>query len=210
MAESNVEEDGMFNHNKISDMCNILHILYSKMSDNIINPAPAQISFSSISNNNNSQVDLSPHDRSIEDKINDLNRSLRIFKNISQPINQYLEFQQIMDPKLRVIIDVNQWVMLMLAGKSALISLIEDDYADIKDPPEDLIKSMHNFYNDIDILSDSFTNSMKQIITLMQSQILSSPPDQIHSSETNSVLAAMSKSVHPKQKERNAYYKSNH
>lgn len=179
-----------------------------KMSDNyissepIINPAPAQVSI----NDSDTQVEerrsqpvvqtrtIEVISRSREDKIRDLKRELRIIKNITQPIIQYIQFQQIMDPKLRVIIDVNQWTMLLLAAKGTITSLIEDNYVDITDPPEDLMGAMNEGYDNIDSLVTAFTASMSQIVTLMQTQLASTPLIANPSTSdlsNDSILAAM-------------------
>ena len=158
-------------------------------SEPIINPAPAQVFISDSAiqadqrrsqqvvhtRTGNGVETITDMEKSRENKIKDLKQQLRVIKNIAQPLNQYMQFQQIMDPKLRVIIEVNQWIMLLLAGKSALTSAIGDTYADISEPPGDLMIAMEEGYNNIDSTVNNFTASMSQIVTLMQSQLTSDP-----------------------------------
>jgi len=171
-------------------------------SEPIINPAPAQVSI----NDSTIQVEERRSQQVIqtrttevistsrEDKIRDLKQQLRVIKNVSQPINQYIQFRQIMDPKLRVIIDVNQWIMLLLAAKGAITTMIEDTYVDIAEPPEDLMQAMSEGYNNIDSVVSAFTSSMSEIVTLMQTQLASTPlttNQSISDVPNNSIVTSM-------------------
>lgn len=162
----------------------------------IIDPAPAQVSVSGSHIENisetSSTVTISEHRISREDRIKFLKEKLRIIKNVSQSLNNYMQFQQIMDPKLRVIIDANQWIMMLLVGKSVISSVIESDYVDIVDPPQDLKDALEESYNNVESIVNAFTTSMTQIVTLMQSQLLNVPP-----SESPNILSSMNNSILP-------------
>jgi len=161
-------------------------------SEYIIDPAPAQVSVSGSYIENipetSSSVTTTDERISREYSIKSLKEKIRIIKNISQSLNDYMIFQQIIDPKLRVIIDANQWIMMLLAGKSVITSVIENDYDDIDDPPQDLRDAMEESYNNIESIVNAFTTSMTQIVTLMQYQLINISP-----SEPHNILPSMNK-----------------
>ena len=78
--------------------------------------------------------------------------------------------------------------MMLLAGKSVITSVIENDYDDIDDPPQDLRDAMEESYNNIESIVNAFTTSMTQIVTLMQSQLINISP-----SEPHNILPSMNK-----------------
>ena len=137
----------------------------------IINPAPPSANV----NNNVPLVDKEKEkqDKNKECTIRDLTRELRIINNICDPICEYNKFQQSINPELRVLIDINQWVGLIYMLKSAIKSQIDTSYMDIEDPPEVLKEAMLKTYNSMDHASQSIENSMKEIINLIQSGIYS-------------------------------------
>lgn len=141
------------------------------MSDPIIDPAPAQVCVGNSADQTPTSI-VSPNKS--DDKIAELKKILRVIKNTSQPLDQYLQFQQILDPRIRVLVDINQWVLMMTGTKSAIISMIDNEYVKIKNPPEDLIDDMEDAYDNIDLVYNAFIKSMKQTINLIQSQIIHS------------------------------------
>ena len=144
-----------------------------KMDETIINPAPAQFSIDGTANQG--------YDRELADmrtrngKIEDLKQTLRLIRNISQSLNEYMQFQETIDPKIRVILDVNQWTILILSGKAALTTIIDNYYSGITNPPEGLIIDVEEAHNNIENLVGAFTSSMAQIVSFMQSQLLPTP-----------------------------------
>ena len=192
-------------------MSNEISSSSSSESEQIIQPAPAQTSVSTPTNartsspqsNNNSSSNSSRREgasnrSSREDHIRSLMKQLRIINNVCGPLTQYMAFQQHMSPEMRVVIDVNQWVGLMFAAKVGITSVIDQDYMDIVDPPESLKKSMETAYSNIDSVTNSFTESMKQIITVMQAH-QAKPLNSSSSIDTSvqsniSILSAMTSS----------------
>ena len=127
------------------------------MTENIIIPAPAQVSI-----NNNSKRN---------DEIKDLKQLLNSINIITRSINQYAQFQQSMDPKLQMLINTNHCLILILAAKGGITTYMENLYSTIENPPDDLIELMDDFRSDLDKISDTFIDSISQIKDLLQTQI---------------------------------------
>lgn len=105
-----------------------------------------------------------------EEQIRRLKSNLRLVNNVCGPIQQYVDFQQCLMPEIRVALDINQWMMLILGGKAAIKSFIDESYIGIRDPPADLNESMESAYDSIDSVTDSMAKSMKEIVILLQKQ----------------------------------------
>lgn len=99
-----------------------------------------------------------------------LSRKLRVINNACDPLNDYIKFRQYMTPEIRVITDINQWVMFIALAKIAIKSYIDYEYMDIKDHPQTLKTAMEKAYNGIDSVGNSFISSMTEIISIMQSR----------------------------------------
>jgi len=129
------------------------------MTENIINPAPAQVSINNDSKRNG--------------EIKDFKQILNSINIITGSINQYAQFQQSMDPKLQMLINTNHWLILVLAAKGGIMSYIENLFSTIENPPDDVIELMNDFRSDIEKTSGTLTDSISQIKDLLQGQILS-------------------------------------
>ena len=108
-------------------------------------------------------------------KIRDLREKLRIISDVTQPLNQYMDFQQRMDPKLRIIVNVNQLLIMLLGAKSFVSGDVKRTYNDIDNPPEDLSLEKDRILSDLDEAVDVFTESLSQIVIMLQSQLSQSP-----------------------------------
>ena len=160
----------------------------SKDVNRIIDPAPAQTAISSIDciacpsgavkEDETKKVADKAADR--EMMIKDLSKTLRSINNVCDPINDYLKFRQCISPEVNVIIDLSQWSMVMYGIKAATKSAIDHDYMNIENPPDSLKESMIKAYSELDTVSDSFANSMKDVITLVQNKLV---PSDMHVAE---------------------------
>lgn len=121
--------------------------------------------------------------------IKDLSKTLRTINNACDPLSDYFKFQQCISPDLRVLLDLNQWILLSCAMRVAVKSNIDCEYMNISDPPESLKTAMEKAYTAIDTVIDSFTTSMKQTIKLLQSRLVN--PDSSFSSNTPGILSSM-------------------
>ncbi|CAH6420049.1 Hypothetical protein HVR_LOCUS1082 [uncultured virus] len=176
-------------------MADNVSIQPAQVQEIIISPAPAQVSVADVIENGRIaavaqrtqteeqrrtrvaeaeriRVENEEKAKTREEKIKDFKRQTRILNNICGPFAEYMKFQQGINPEMRVIMDINQWMIMMLAAKSAITTMMEDNYVDIENPPEDVKTAMGTIYNNIDIVSQSFTNSMNQIVSMMQNQII--------------------------------------
>lgn len=105
-----------------------------------------------------------------ERAIKDLNKQLRVVNNICDPICDYIKFQKNMNPEVRALIDINQWMMMLFALKAAVKTQIDYTYMDIQEPPSSLKESMTKAYDNLDSVSNAFSDSMKEVVNLLQSQ----------------------------------------
>jgi hypothetical protein len=153
--------------------------------EKIVNPAPSNtciLPSSSIScclceqvhgdsrsevHNTNSHVEAIKR----EDKIKCLNRQLRLINNTCGPIDEYIKFQTCLNPRLRMLSDINQWMLLMYTMKAVIKTDIDHEYMDITNPPDQLKMSMATAYDNLNLVSESFATSMKEILLLIQSEI---------------------------------------
>jgi hypothetical protein len=161
------------------------------VSDQMINPAPAQSSISATGSQqqaSNEQIALQANEK--ERKIKSLNKKLRLISNIAGPIGDYVKFQQSMSPDIRVVLDVNQWMILMFGAKAGIKSWIDEEYMDITDPSSALKQNMEKAYSSIDTACNAFTSSMKEIVVLAQSR-LSQPNSTSSNKMENNILTAM-------------------
>lgn len=187
--------------------------------DRIIHPAPAQcvVSAGNQQPQNNPAVDAElekakVRKREAEEKqeqqeqreksIKNLNKKLRMVNNICGPLCDYFKFQRNLNPEIRALIDLNQWMMLMFALKAAVKSQMDYDYMDIVEPPDNLKTAMANAYNNLDAVSDSYTESMKEIVKLHQnksnpSAVVSNPSQPIPKQDNVDVLSSMTDSRLP-------------
>jgi len=175
--------------------------------EQIIEPAPPQVSITSNLPQLESNRDISQQVPSIANNttslqpiirganIQDLQFKLLVLSNICGPIKEHIQFRECMSPEIRVITDINQWVMILLGLKGVIKSSIDIDYMQIADPPMDLKCSMESAYNNIDETSAAFINSMKQITNIIQSR-LSKSEDVV--SPSISILSAMNTKEIPK------------
>lgn len=148
----------------------------SVSSESLIQPAPAQ----TVLESQNSivcrspvptQSIIDPSQLNSDDKVKNLSRTLRVINNICGPVCEYANFQRNLLPDVRIITDINQWMMAMYAIKGLLKGFIDDQYMNIQDPSQSLKQSMERAYNNIDLVSDSFAGSMKEVLTLVQSRL---------------------------------------
>jgi hypothetical protein len=161
-------------------------------SEQIIRPAPAQTtvsteSASSGAQSNNSEVDKA---KLREQAIKDLSKNLRMINNICGPLCDYAKFESSINPDIRVLLNINQWMIVMCALKAASKCSIDSAYMDISDPPESLKQTLKNVYTNLDSVTEAFSSSMKEIITLIQSRLIK-PTE----AET-SIIAAMNNDSH--------------
>ena len=145
----------------------------------IIQPAPAQtvVSNSSVAASICALTEAEKtreRDQKIKEReinIKRLNKQLRQIHNICGPICEYMKFQNDINPDVRVILDLNQWMLMTLALKAAAKSIIDCDYADIIEPPQLLKQNMEKAYSDIDAVTDAVSSSMKSMIHVTQSRL---------------------------------------
>lgn len=135
-----------------------------------------------------------------ERKIKNLTKQLRTINNVCSPINDYMKFQQFVSPDIRVLMEINQWMLMVFACKAGAKTSIDCEYMDIIEPPLALKEAMAATYNNLESVCESFTNSMKEIVILIQSRLTqpSSPvvatpstPPSPNSSPSINILSAM-------------------
>jgi len=172
--------------------------------DQIIQPAPAQTAISSNPSRLTSTSNQPNNDEREprEKKIKSLITKLRMISNVAGTAGEYVKFQRSMSPDIRIVLDVNQWMMLMLIGKATIKNIIDQEYMEISEPPPQLKQAMEKAYASIDSAYEAFSCSMKEILILAQSR-LSQPNSTTRASsnatETN-ILSAMTEtdvSRHP-------------
>lgn len=106
--------------------------------------------------------------------VEEFDSRITIINNICDPICEYNNFQCSMRPEIKIIIDMNNWVMLTIALKTALKTLTEISYKNIENPSSDVIADMEKAREKLDLVGDLIMNSMKDVITLVQ-PLLSNP-----------------------------------
>lgn len=98
-----------------------------------------------------------------------LNRTLSAVKNLSEPICQFLQFEQTcLTPQTRALFGLNYMMMAMCGAKGAIKTWIDHEYMDIKDPPSTLKDGVTKAYSDIDKVTAEFEKSIKEIATMIQ------------------------------------------
>jgi hypothetical protein len=153
-------------------------------SERIIDPAPDHTPVGSRSScslprrkvdsdkNESSEVE---NFRERERKISDLSKQLRSINNVCGPINEYIKFQSHTNTNIRVICDMNQLMLLMFAAKGIAKGVMDENYMNISDPPEELQRTMIKCYDNLDSVIESISKSIKEIIDLMQSDAIAKP-----------------------------------
>jgi hypothetical protein len=134
-------------------------------SENIIDPAPAQ-TFLQNSQSNDKR----------EDEIKRLREYLRRIDNICEPMTEYTIFQRNINPQIRMFIDIDKMMMVIYALKSAVKMELDEKYTNINNPSDSLRIGMENTYNNMDRLTQSLSDSMKQIIDLLQLTVFDFKP----------------------------------
>ena len=177
----------------------------SAASDQLIQPAPAQSSVASLGTIQSSVTSVpSETEKAVlekakerDDAIKRLNKYLRQIQNVCGPMSEYVKFQQNVNPDVRVLIDLNQWMLLMYGLKSVTKNEIDSQYMDIIEPPESLKIAMESAYDNLDSVSVTVENSIKEIISLVQSRIISGAQPSV--SSFSPVCSSVSPSVSPSQ-----------
>ena len=106
-------------------------------------------------------------------KISDLMNIITAIDNISVPLDQHMLFQQSLAPEIRIIIEANQWLLAFVMFRAFIKTFVTVSYSEINNPPAELTKGVGRTQSNIDILGDSFNGSMRQIISLMHSKLVS-------------------------------------
>lgn len=141
--------------------------------ERIISAAPAQSSLL-LSNDQppvNTSLPIAINDivyNSREASIKNLTKRLRKINNICDPINDYLKFQKCMSNNDKILVDLNQWVALLYTLKSYVKDDIDQDYMDIIEQPAHLKQCMIKTYDNLDSVSNAFTESVKEIILTLK------------------------------------------
>lgn len=110
-----------------------------------------------------------------EKDIKELDGILVMIRNTCDTLSEYSQFQQCINPETRALIKLSNWSALMFAIKSLVRNYIDTQYMKISEPPSDLSQRMENAYDSLEIVSENFTESTKEIIELIQSQLMISP-----------------------------------
>src|SRR5579863_1510935 len=139
------------------------------VNDPIINSAPEATAAERIAAAEKERKKSEEKVQERENKIKNLTKQLRTINNICSPINDYMKFQQFVNPDIRVLMEINQWMLLVFACKAGAKTSIDCEYMDIIEPPLALKEAMATTYGNLDSLGDAFTSSMKEIVTLIQS-----------------------------------------
>lgn len=69
---------------------------------------------------------------------------------------------------MRVVIESSQWIGLMLAVKAMAKTIIDDQYGEITEPSDALKQTLEKANANIDMVTESFTKSMKDVIDIMK------------------------------------------
>lgn len=175
----------------VSQVSTTLESDSSVSNERLIQPAPAQSIVS--------QVSTTSHEASAEARdvnIRNLTKSLRTINNVCGPICEYMKFQRGLSPEHRVLIEINQWMLIMYGLKAMLRTEIDDNYMNITDPPRSLKQAMGEAYTNVDAVIESFSVSMKDIISMIQSRLTPVSSTSISgSSRETSILTAMTTSL---------------
>jgi hypothetical protein len=104
-----------------------------------------------------------------QESIRCLNRNISAIKHLSEPLGQFFQFEQTcLTPQTRALCGVNYMMMAMYGLKGGIKAWIDQDYSDIKNPPPTLKENIDKVYTDIDKVVAKFEESMKEIITMIQ------------------------------------------
>lgn len=107
-----------------------------------------------------------------QSKINELRTKLQIINSVCEPICEFLNFHNSMNPEIRAVVDINHWMFLIYGLKAVVKELIDVEYLDIVEPPVPLKESMKKAYSNLNSVSDGFKSSMEEISLLLQDKLL--------------------------------------
>lgn len=105
-----------------------------------------------------------------ENKIKEFLTHLSIVQNVCETGTGYFRFHDLLDPRIRALMIVNGAFMVLASSKIAAKSFLDWEYQELKQPPNSVQEAFAKAKGDIDKLSVTIETSMKEILTVLQSQ----------------------------------------
>ena len=111
-----------------------------------------------------------------EEKISQFTQALSVVNNICEPLCGYLKFQDQLDPRIRALLITNGAFLAASGTKALAKSALDIQFQAIRDPPAKLVEAYEKTRSDIDKTSTSIEASLREVLTVIQSQVIPLPP----------------------------------
>lgn len=110
-----------------------------------------------------------------ENKIKEWETSLCTVGNITDSINDYLKFQDNIDPYIRALMIINASQMVISSLKATAMSFLDIQLMHIDDPPKNIQNVHDGVRKNIEEVGVKLSASLKEIVSTLQGQLIATP-----------------------------------